>query len=701
MNKKNEKHFCYLLLLLTLNIYANDNDVIIVKGNKESKTLRESNESIAILNKEDIASPIKDDTIEAINAIANVTVNKEDETFTIRGVKNTGVTGYQKDNLSSILSDQIFQTDLAIKAGSFNLWDMSNIEIYRGAQSTTQGINSLAGSLNIYHREPELLNSNKVKLELGNYNRKQFNFLNNSVLISDKLAVKTSGTVLMTDGHISNLTTNNDKWAKKENYNLNIDAFYLINDRDQIRFINKYFQSIHGGNYVHGTDPKRYEVKENLDSIYRTKNAQSGIEYIKEINESLTNHLNFAYSNSKQITSSDSDLTAQDKTGERVDKHRDNFTSLENLLKFQNQKIKNVFGFHLHRFSLIDNYDFNILPITNNAVNLNIKQYVDRKRETYALFDSAHFALSDIHHLNLGLRYEFVKNSYTTNVSGKRVGTSGNAGTDTYLDNYVRDRSGAYGGKKGSGKVLPKIGYLYHFDFNDQNSPLQTLGVSFVEGYRTGGVSINRYRTTAVNYDPESTYNYELSYKGDFSATSINSNLFYTNWRKQQVQVSLSSDTYDTQVTNASRSEFYGAELEVQQQVSESQKILFNAGYVQSQFLSFIQNNKNYTGKKFPNAPEWTLMANHGWKFFPKLTLKTTLRYLGKSFADAENSKVVPEQFYTDLALVYEHLNLTADLSVKNVLNNKYQINRFTNSYGTYYQMSAPREIMSSVAYSW
>lgn len=694
-----------IILFTTLSSFANNNEVIIVKGNKEAKTLRESNESIAILKKSDIASPLKEDNLEAINAVANVTVNKEDETFTIRGVKNTGVTGYQKDNLSSIISDQIFQTDLAIKSGSFNLWDISHIEIYRGAQSTTQGINSLAGSLNIYHQEPELENANKLKLEIGNYNKRQFNFLNNSVIFNDQLAIKTSGTVLNTDGHIKNLTTNNNRWGKKENYNLNIDALYLINDRDQIRFINKYFQSIHGGNYVHGPDPKRYEVQENLDSIYRTKNVQSGLEYVKEINDNLSNQLNFSYSNSKQITSSDSDLTAQNKTGVRVDKHRDNFTSLENLLKYQDNKFKNVLGLHLHRFSLIDNYDFNILPITNNVVNLNIKQYVDRKRETYAFFDSAHLSLSDVHHLNFGLRYEYVKNSYTTNVSGSRLGTSGNAGTDTYLDNYVRDRSGAYGGEKGSGKVLPKLGYLYHFDFINrdgvQKNPRQTLGISFVEGYRTGGVSINRYRTTAVNYNPESTYNYELSYKAQFSNTNVNSNLFYTNWRKQQVQVSLSSDTYDTQVTNASRSEFFGTELEVQHQLSDNQKALFNMGFVQSKFLSFIQNNKNYTGKEFPNAPQWTLMANHGWTFLSKFTLKTTFRYLGKSFADAENLKTVPEQFYTDLGLSYVNLNLEIDLSLKNIFNNQYLINRFTNSYGTYYQMSAPREIASSISYSW
>ncbi|MCK6596497.1 MAG: hypothetical protein L6Q33_14975, partial [Bacteriovoracaceae bacterium] len=70
-----------IILFTTLSSFANNNEVIIVKGNKEAKTLRESNESIAILKKSDIATPLKEDNLEAINAVANVTVNKEDETF--------------------------------------------------------------------------------------------------------------------------------------------------------------------------------------------------------------------------------------------------------------------------------------------------------------------------------------------------------------------------------------------------------------------------------------------------------------------------------------------------------------------------------------------------------------------------------------------------------------------------------------------
>lgn len=691
-----------ILTLISLCIckdVLSQNDVIIVKGNKEQKTLNQSQESIAIIQKDSLKAPVATDNLEAIAQSANVSVNKEDDTFTIRGVKNTGVTGYQKDNLASILVDRVFQTDLAIKASSFNLFDMDSLEIFRGSQSTGQGINALAGSVNLFHTDPLLDYSGKSRLEIGSHNKKILQFIQNVPIIKDRLATKISGTAQVYDGAITNTFSNNKKWAKRDQFNLNMDFIYYPNDTDQIKMSNKAFQSIHGGNYVHGPNPKNYSVSENLETTIRTKNAQTVIEYDKHLNEKWNQTTTLSYSNSKQISVSDSDLTNQNRTGERVDKHRDNFTSAENLLNFNSISIKNTLGIHWHRYSLIDNYDFNILPITNNNVNLNIKQYVDRKRKTYSIFDSFLFDLTETHTLNLGARYEYVVNQYLTNVSGSRIGTSGSNATNTYLDNYVRDRSGAYGGKNSGGKVLPKLAYLFHF--SRQAHEEKSIGLSYNQGYRTGGVSINRYRTTAVNYDPETTQNFEFSFKGQFDNTKLNSNLFYTKWTRQQVQISLSSDSYDTQVENASRSEFFGLETEVETKLNDQHQVNWNIGFVKSQFIDFKKSNKNYNGNEFPNAPRMTSNLIYGFAFLDNYLLKTSIKYLGQSFADAENTKRINEQYYIDVGLQKTYRNFIFEINLKNILDKHYQINRFTNSYGTYYQMSTPREISGAVTYSW
>lgn len=674
-------------------------DLIIVKGIKENKTLNQTQESLVVVQKNSIKAPSTSEGLSAIQNEANITVNQEDETFSIRGVKNTGVTGYQKDNLASILVDRVFQTDLAIKSGSFNLYDLDSLEILRGAQSTGQGINSLAGSLNLFHSEPMFNYNGNLRAEIGNAGKKILNFQQNIPLLENKLSSKFTTTLQNYDGHVKNVTTNKKNWAKKDQYNINYDIIFYPNDSDQLKFGIKAFQSIHGGNYVHGPNYKNYEIFENLDTTIRTKNAQSVLEYDKRISDNFSNLFILAYSNSKQITSSDSDLTSRDLTGERVDKHRDNFLSVENLLNYKNGPMKNTLGFHAHRFSLIDNYDFNILPLKNNDVNLNIKQYVDRKRETYSIFDNLNFDFLEKHSLGVGGRYEIVNNKYLTNVKGARIGTSGSASNDTYLDKYVKDRSGAYGGENDKAKFLPKLSYLFHLSNVENN--VQNIGLSYSEGYRTGGVSINRYRTKAINYDPETTKNYEFSFKSHLSNVKFSSNLFYTHWKKQQIQVSLSSDMYDTQVENASRSEFYGAEIETFLKINERNDLNWSLGYVKSKFLDFKSNTKNYSGKEFPNAPKVNSALHYRLNFKDDYKFKTILKYQGKSFADAENTKKIKEQFYLDIGLEKVFNQFIFELNIKNIFDKKYQINQFTNSYGTYSQMSTPREISFATTYLW
>lgn len=687
------------LLLTTSLAYAQTStlqlETVEVRGNKEKKTQQETNESTYIVKEDAKATPLKENSLDALNAISNVTVNKEEETFTIRGVKNIGVTGYQKDNLASIIVDNIYQSDLAVKAGSFNLFDLNTLEIFRGAQSTTQGVNSLAGSINVYHNRADRFSENKLYTELGNYGKFNAGLTANTPLIDNKLYSKITGNVLTSNGTVTNTVTNNKKWGEKSYYNGTVDLTYMINGEDTLKMTNKYFKSKTGGSYVDGPNPYDYTVRENQDSSIKTTNAQSGIEYNKVIDDNFSNTLLIGYSNSKQDTNTDSDLTEFDKTGSRLDYHRDNYLSFENLLNYKNENIKNVTGLHVHRYSLIDNYDFNVIWNPRSTTTLNIKQYVDRKRETYALFDSFTYSLTEAHTFNLGMRYEIVKNEYLTNVSGGRNGSTGSASTDAYLDKYIKDRSGAYGGDSDNGKFLPKAGYTY--SFNKDHS----IGATLSEGYRTGGVSINRYRTTAVNYNPETTYNYELSYRGHVNDLKISQNLFYSDWRNQQVQISLSSDSYDTQVENASSSQYFGGEFDVAYDISAAQAVSASIGYVDTRFNSFKKGSTNYAGKEFPNAPKWTLMANHGIEVFKNTTLKSTLRYLSKSFADAENTKSISEQFYADLALAYAVDSYQAELKVKNLFDNRYTTNSFTNLYGTYYQMSTPREISVNLSSTW
>jgi iron complex outermembrane receptor protein len=696
-----------LLFLSAASFSATDSlelDSIVIKGSKEKKKYNETNSSITVLKDETIKSAAQDTSINAINGEANVQVNKNGESFSIRGINNTGVTGYQKDNLASIIIDDVFQTDLAIKAGSFDLWDLERIEIHRGAQSTIQGVNSLAGTIFVNHNTPVLFNEGKAKIGYGTFNHKEVGVVTNNEIIRGKVAMRLSYNKETSDGYITNVTTHNDKWGQKNRDNFDLGVLYQLSDDDKLLFDLKILRNKTGGTYVQGSSPFFHQVSEDVDFSSRVNNQQGSIRYIKKANENWSNVLITAFTQSKLDELSDADGTPTSIAGKRLEDHADQFMSVENLLSYKSEKISNTIGFNVHNYKLLDHYDFNLLyPLGGGATTpIFTLQDVKKIRTVYSVFDSFNYDFNEHHSLNLGGRFEVAQNKYGTSVIAVRTQNLGAA--NSTVDAYLKKSSGIYGGDESNVQFLPKLGYLFHLDHNH-------FGASFTQAYRSGGLSINRSRALAVNYSPEKTDNYELSHKYENKMFNLASNIFYTNWRDQQVQVSLSSDFYDTQVENASRSELYGAEVQGQYFLNPSNTLSLNAGYVLTRFVDFKKGSQSYTGKEFPNAPHLTSMLTYKTKLTDSFAVNTVARFLGKSFSNAENTKEAPNQYYIDLNTEYNYSSFGIEVFVRNILNKKYLIYdgspsaalASTNSgyQVSYNQINTPREIGGRVNYYW
>lgn len=705
------------LLLTATNVYSQSTpkdvsslelDSIVIKGSKEKKKYNQTTSSITVLKDDTYKEGVKDNSLSALNGQSNVQVNRDSkgETFSIRGIKNTGVTGYQKDNLASVIVDDVFQTDLAMKAGSFDLWDMSSIEIHRGAQSTTQGFNSLAGTILINHNEPTFFTEGKLMLGYATFDKKEAGVTSNQEIIPGKLTSRISYNKDASDGFITNTTTNNKEWGHKNRDNLNAKLLYQVSPDDKLLFDVKVMRNKSGGNYVQGEDPFKRQVTEDVDLSSRVGNQQASVRHIKNINENFSNTAILTYSQSTFKEASDADGAPANLAGLRLENHKDNFYSLENLLYFKNEKINNMLGMNISNYTLLEHHDFNILyPLGgNNNLPLAVIQDSKNTRTIYSIFNSFNYDFNDEHSVNLGGRVEYSRNKYGTYVLGKRNTSTGSAGTDTAIDTFLRNSSGTYGDTESNVIFLPKLGYIYHIGNNH-------FGLSYTEAYRSGGLSINRYKAIPVSYDPEKTQNYELSHKFEQTKFNVSTNLFYTNWKHQQVSVRLSNQYYDTQVENASRSEVYGAEVQTNYFMTEAQTLSLNAGYVQTRFVDFKKSGFDYTGKEFPNAPKVTAMLNYKLLVTDEWSVGTTGRFLGKSYSNAENNRKITDQYYFDVNTQYAFSSYSLELYVKNIFDKEYVIYdgspsaALTSTTGTYnvkyYQINTPRELGFRVNYFW
>lgn len=686
-----------LALALSAIASAESLSTLTVYGNKENRDLSKTAESAAVLRENDLAPTGRENNLQALNAVPNVEVNKNGESFSIRGINNTGVTGYQKDNLSSIVLDGLFQTDLALQAGSFTLWDLDQIEVLRGAQSTNQGVNSLAGLVILNRQAPTLIPERGLRLGYGNLGAKDLSAYVNQP-VGEKSGARASVEKELSGGYITNIHNGNGEWGFWNKERARLSYQHESSNQHRLTVDAKFHRNRQGGTYTQGNDAFLDKVDEDVDAFTRTRNYQGAASYTVPMADTRnTTLVGFSYSDQNSLA--DADFTRNNTAGTRAEKHRDHYLTAENRLSYRGERWENLFGLHAHDFRLKDNYDFNLLYSQSGITTpVHILQGVNRERRAYSLFDSALFRLNAEHALVAGARAEYVESKYGTSVFGRRLQNLGGA-VNAIIDNYLNQRSGTYGGRQGEFVLLPKGGYQF------QRGP-HFSALTYTRGYRTSGVSINRTRATAVSYGSEFTDNLELAYRYSLGDLLVAANLFYTDWQDQQVQIQLSSDFFDTQVANAAKSRVLGGELEGKIGLGRH-NLGLGAGFADTKFREFVSQGVNYEGKEFPFASKFTGRFTHRWNAFGNFTWLTTVRYVSKSFANAENTRRADAQLYLNGNARYALGQWVLEGYMNNILNGRYRIfdgtpTSTTSPYqASLHQVNTPREYGVKVAYYW
>jgi len=76
--------------------------------------------------------------------------------------------------------------------GTAPLWDVERLEVYRSPQTTTQGVNSIAGAIFVFSDDPTLEVTARARLTGGDYGSRQISAMASGPLSRD-LAVRVAG----------------------------------------------------------------------------------------------------------------------------------------------------------------------------------------------------------------------------------------------------------------------------------------------------------------------------------------------------------------------------------------------------------------------------------------------------------------------------------------------------------------------------
>ncbi|MBZ6378537.1 hypothetical protein B5C34_12380 [Pacificimonas flava] len=640
---------------------------IIVSGEKIDRTLQDTVTSVSVTTAEQIAVRNIQTLQEVYNRTANVSETYGSYGFTIRGMDNRGVSGGGDAALATVYVDGAPIPSTALHGAPTDTWDVEQVEIFRGPQSTLQGLNSLAGAVHVRTRDPQFYWGGRAQARATLEEEFQVSAAGGGPLVEDELAFRVSADFRDERGLIYNPT--------RDEYS---DALEAVNLRGKLRWTPEALPGFDAVlSYTHyDRDGAYYYSYSDLsvDDIYDDRRNFSDTENTGKTNVDIaTAELSYEISPQLTLTSitSYNDVVEDNQFDADFSPATDGFGSQDRAfetlteelrLTYEGERLNGVFGlFYYDRDQVLQTDSRSLVPVptataeallVSGLVGMGFPQaqaealaptivsaytaqlpvipvdyvsYAPNSVETYAVFADANFALTDRVNVIAGFRYDHEDSRIAVEQDGIFAGTYPTSTDPLFAQAFLALNAGIEGLiSSASGSLpetdesfdafLPKLGV--ELSWSDD------LTTAFVvqRGYRSGGTSFNVQTSTPYSYDPEYTWNYELSLRArPAPGVQILANAFYVDWSDQQVTVQGPSGIYDTFTANAGESHVYGFELEAQHHVNASFDWYASVGHVQTEFDEFtVDPNEgavtDLSDTEFAYAPDWTLAAGANFR---------------------------------------------------------------------------------------
>ncbi|MFL6759261.1 MAG: TonB-dependent receptor [Sphingomonas sp.] len=593
-----------------------DDSTIVVTGERVKRSLRETQSSVVVFGRRDIEALAAADRVQdLLQFVPNVLISSNRDTPIIRGQNSAGVLA----GLPAFLGGARPRTTLQVdgRTVTFNefsnstegLWDVDHVEVFRSPQTTTQGVNSIAGAIFIHTADPTYRFEGGARGIAGGPARRQLSAAASVPLIDQQLALRLSGDLYR--GHVSSrlegpvvgADLNDDRYATAR-AKLLVEPHALPGLRIVLTYAHVRSQG------PQGTSARR---------PFRERRDTSCIcGYFKVRVDSLTSAINYQVTRSLESRTTLSwgkaffrRFAVQGFGQTRI--HGDD-GSAESVLEWKpDAPVTMVGGVSWQTMDLHQYIDLSATPLGTGTFD-------DRQRSR-GLFGEVTWRPVPRLLLTGGVRYQ--------SDSRKRLGVL-HTTPDLPLDYH-----------KNVTALLPKASAAY--DVNER----VRVGVLAQRAYNPGGVTLDPSEAAQVRFEPEYLWDYEAFVRGNFlgGALNLTANVFYNDIRNAQRTLDLCLQTTTgcvglSQVSNAPRAHASGAELEGDYKVSGRLRLRSAIGLLGTRITKTIVPTDPILGKEFGGAPKFTGMAAAEWEPVRKLSISAQVRHnSGYGGDDAETPR--------------------------------------------------------------
>lgn len=613
---------------------------IIVQGELIDRALQDTQTSVAVITGEELERRGDVDLGEVVERTPGITSTDGNvKSFVIRGIAQNGVGGGGFGRtITTTIDGARISDSIRLAPTEFSTWDLQQIEILRGPQSTQTGRNALAGAVVVRSNDPTYDFEAKAKAGLGNLDGREAAVALNAPIISDTLALRVAVDHDRNDGAIDNPTLGTDDADAERRTTLRLGLrFDPVKDFTSTLKLTR-FKAEAGRGFV---DRELFpedrvtfsDFVETRDTLLQSINWRNSYQIGDRLR--LESETNFYDSEVDQLEDRDLEPTPGS-TNTVFNETR--AVDQEIRFVYESDRLRGVIGGF---FTDISSEDF--ISIVSPAFSADATGITDFRN--FAVFGEIEYDLLPELTLIAGGRYdretigvELVSAVFPTPFS------------EATFDAF-----------------LPKAGLVYRF--TDDIS----LGFTFQQGFRAGGSGIQISTLEPFDIDPEFTDNFELALRSQFwgGQASFNANAFYTRWRDQQVSVGTGVD----QITvNAGRSRLFGGELEIAAEPIDGLSLFGSLAYVDTEFVDFVSGGADLAGNEFPNAADLTAALGAEYSFENGFFLAGDASYTAAAFTDVENIRAdrTDNRFLVNARAGYEAENWNVAVFATNLFDVDY-----------------------------
>ena len=529
--------------------------------------------------------------------------------------------------------------------GTKSLWDMKQVEIYRGAQSYAQGRNAIAGAVVMTSNDPTQEWEGAAKLNMGNHRLAQTAALISGPVVKDELAFRLSVDHQQRETAVDLPhydPVGNPRWFKATNTRAKLlwTPSALPDLYSRLTFNHLNARAPQSETELQPNSP-RYTPER---PVFQTRSASTiwDIGYQLSDRWKWENKLVYThFIHDRKTTSPFNTALPPNRRGvpARVD---GNEFQIEPIVKYESEKYRGLFGL----FYFNAKQDESVTMLNGRIARTPITTNFNDKTKTKAAFGEITFTPDIPFELTLSARYEQEHH--------QRKGKSA-------MFSINRDKK--------YNVFLPKADIAWKI--NDD----QRLGFKVGKGYNPGGAGVTfGVPYTSYEYDAEYVWNYELYHRwiSTDKRLRINSNLFYNDYKDMQLPFTLGPNSIV--IRNADKVVTYGAEINTEWQATE--KLALNAGIGMLKTDIKRYPNSGIEGNKLARAPSFSGKLGANYRLLDHLEIGTNYSYNSSYYSTADNlaNGKVGHYDQLDVYLAYDFKHARITLYADNVLNSRKDI---------------------------